>query len=242
MSSQPRRIEYVPLPEIQPEPRNPRTHESIEDVKDSILRFGFADPIIHDGRTGRMLAGHGRVEALTDLHARWLNAPADEKLVPDGIMVDGDDTWLAPVVYGLSTKDDYEAAGLLIALNRHAETGGWDTPQTLSLLDEIAAEGMAGLTGVGFTDADRDALRRLVEASGEALDAAQEWADAGMPDYQSEGAEGAYRTVVHFRSEEDVEAFFKLIGRDRRKWLWWPEPEESRQTSREQWVGEDAAA
>jgi hypothetical protein len=235
-----RRIEYLPIDEIQPDPRNPRAHESIEDVKASILRFGFVDPIIHDDRTGQMIAGHGRVEALTDLHARWLKAPKKDREVPGGITADGD-RWHAPVIVGWSSADDDEAAGLLIALNRLTETSKWIPDKQLALLNEIA-KSVEGLVGVGYTDEDRAALQRLVEASGEALDAAAEWAAAGMPEYSSEDLQGAYRTVVHFRTMEDADRFFVEVmgGRDRISYVWWPEPDGHRGMNiGRQWVHDE---
>jgi len=216
-----RRIEYLPIDEIQPDPRNPRAHESIDDVKASILRFGFVDPIIHDDRTGQMIAGHGRVEALTDLHAVWLKAPKRSRKVPGGITADGD-RWHAPVVFGWSSADDNEAAGLLIALNRLTETSKWIPDKQLALLNEIA-ESVRGLEGVGYTDEDRAALQRLVEASGAAVDAAAEWAAAGMPGYESNDMQAAFRTTIHFRTMDDADEFFKQLGRDRASYLWWPE-------------------
>ena len=217
-----RMIRYLPIDDIQPDPRNPRAHESIEDVKASIVRFGFVDPIIHDDRTGQMIAGHGRVEALTDLHALWLKAPKRTRKVPGGITVEGD-RWSAPVVFGWSSNDDNEAAGLLMALNRLTETSKWIPDKQLALLQEIA-ESVRGLEGVGYTDEDRAALQRLVEASGGVVDAAAEWAAAGMPDYESSDLEGEYHTVVHFRTEEDAQRFFKMLGRPKLvKWIWWPE-------------------
>jgi hypothetical protein len=157
-----REIRYLPVDEIQPDPRNPRAHDSIEDVKASILRFGFVDPIIHDGRTGRIVAGHGRREALTELRDQWRESANGKRKVPDGIQVKGDQ-WLAPVVFGLETADDDEAAGLLVNLNRLTETGGWLPDKQLALLGQIA-DSVKGLEGIGFTDEDVAALREMVEA------------------------------------------------------------------------------
>lgn len=242
-----RRIEYVDISEIQPEPRNPRVHKSIEDVRASIRRFGFVDPIIHDDRTGKMIAGHGRIEALTEIRRDWLSTPKSKRKVPGGITVKGD-KWSVPVVFGWESQDDAEAHGLLIALNRHAETGGWDEPMLLSLLGEIA-ESVRGLEGVGYTDEDQAALQRLVEASGQAVDAAAEWAAAGMPEYGSEDLKGAFRTVIHFRTMEDADRFFRehLDGRDRTAYTWWPESDGFvGQTIKEQYLhteeGETVAA
>jgi hypothetical protein len=110
-----------------------------------------------------------------------------------------------------------------MALNRLTETSKWIPDKQLALLNEIA-ESVEGLVGVGYTDEDRAALQRLVEASGQALDAAAEWANAGMPDYGSDDLQGAFRTVVHFRTMEDADRFFaEVLKRDRASYTWWPE-------------------
>jgi hypothetical protein len=159
--TQPRRIEYVPIDDLRGDPRNPRAHESIEDVEASIIRFGFADPIVHDGRTGWMLAGHGRIKALHRLRDRWRANPGRVE-IPDGIVAEGDQ-WLAPVVFGLSTVDDNEAAGLLMALNQLTITGGWIPDRQLALLDDLMLSGR-GLEGIGFTDKMIADLRKIAEA------------------------------------------------------------------------------
>ena len=82
MSDAPRRIEYVPLADVIPAPRNPRAHSSLPLVRASIDRFGFVDGAVHDGRTGRIVAGHGRLEALTAMEAAGEHPP-------DGVIVGG---------------------------------------------------------------------------------------------------------------------------------------------------------
>lgn len=49
---------------LQPALRNARTHsrKQVRQIADSIQRFGFTNPVLVDGE-GRILAGHGRVEA-----------------------------------------------------------------------------------------------------------------------------------------------------------------------------------
>ena len=59
------RIEYVPLDQLKKAPRNPKAHS--DDIKTSIGRFGYVEPIVVDERTGCIVAGHGRREALLAL-------------------------------------------------------------------------------------------------------------------------------------------------------------------------------
>ncbi len=57
-------LELVPIGDLKPSPKNPRTHskKQIEQIKKSVLEFGFTSPALID-ENNRLLAGHGRVEA-----------------------------------------------------------------------------------------------------------------------------------------------------------------------------------
>jgi ParB-like chromosome segregation protein Spo0J len=59
-----RQIEMVPLKSLKKSARNARTHSKrqIEQIANSIRRFGFITPIVVD-RRNRIIAGHGRAEA-----------------------------------------------------------------------------------------------------------------------------------------------------------------------------------
>jgi len=230
-----REIEYLPLDEIRPDPRNPRRHESLPDVRASVDRLGFIEPIVRDERTGQLVAGHGRVEVLTAMRESGAAAP-------DGVTV-LDGTWLVPVVVGWASRDDEDAATAVITLNRTSETSGWDEHGLLALLEELD-QAEAGLRGSGFTEEAVAALRRFVEASeGTSMDAAAMWAAAGMPEYESADLKSAFKTTVHFNTMEDADAFFKMMGRKRASWMYWPEPDGhvGMDTSR-QWVAEPVDA
>jgi ParB-like chromosome segregation protein Spo0J len=56
-------IDYVPLDEIAEAHRNPKLHDR-RGIRASVTRFGFVEPITIDERTGRLVAGHGRLEQL----------------------------------------------------------------------------------------------------------------------------------------------------------------------------------
>jgi DNA modification methylase len=150
-TSAPRRIEYVPLGEVVPAERNPRLHQSIDKVKGSIRRFGFVEGAVHDGRTGRIIAGHGRTEALAAM--RDAGEPT-----PEGIIQHESGEWLMPLQYGWSSRDDQEAEALLVALNRLTETGGWATAELASLLDELRTDAPEAFDLTGFDSQDVDGM------------------------------------------------------------------------------------
>lgn len=146
--SDPRWTEYVALDDVVESELNPKDHD-IGMVKASIRRFGFVDGAIHDGRTGRIIAGHGRLETLHAMHDEGESAP-------DGIVAREDGGWMMPVQFGWSSRSDAEAAALLVVLNKATEAGGWDPQGLHELLD-----GLKGLDAdpelfelSGFTDAE----------------------------------------------------------------------------------------
>src|SRR5208282_3792024 len=126
-------IEYLPLDELKGAERNPKNH-SIGELRRSIDRFGFAEAIVVDGRTGRLVAGHGRVEAL---RARKGAGEA----APDGVQLQGGN-WLVPVQMGWASKDDASLA---------------------ELLADVAVAAESGLEGVGYTEDDLRKLQGITE-------------------------------------------------------------------------------
>jgi ParB-like chromosome segregation protein Spo0J len=59
-----RKLEYLPVSDLKPDPRNPRKHghAQIRALAKSIKSFDFAAPILVD-RQRQVIAGHGRLEA-----------------------------------------------------------------------------------------------------------------------------------------------------------------------------------
>jgi hypothetical protein len=129
-------IVHRPPADLRPNPRNPRTHskKQIRQIADSILTFGFTNPVLLDD-ADRIIAGHGRVAAA--------------KLL--GIAT-------VPTIR-LGQLSEVERRAYAIADNRLAELAGWDK-QLLALELryigelEIAFE----LTLTGFETAEIDLL------------------------------------------------------------------------------------
>lgn len=191
----------TPISGLTPHPKNYRKHppEQLDHLAQSIREHGFYRSVVV-ARDGTILAGHGIVEAaglvgLKQVPATFLDLDPDE---PQALKVLAGDNELTR----LAVNDD---AGLS------------------DLLQRIASEDASGLLGTGF---DHPMLADLIfsaspERDGERLDPDAHW--LGMPDYENERISSHFRLTVHFKTEEDVESFFKLIEREKRTMLWWPE-------------------
>ena len=92
-----------PISELKPYKRNARRHsdKQLQQIANSIETFGFTNPILIDA-DGRILAGHGRVEAAKRL---------GHQTVP---------------CIAISDLTDDEKRAYVIADNRIAELAGWD--------------------------------------------------------------------------------------------------------------------
>lgn len=145
------RVEYVPLSEIQRWPRNPKTHDE-EGLDESLERFGFVNPLVLDEKTGRLVAGHGRLEALQRRKAAGKPPPA--RVAQRG------EEWLAPVLRGVSFADEREAEAYLLADNRITELGGWDMVALSDMLRPAKVEEAVSVAGTGFSDAEAARLLR----------------------------------------------------------------------------------
>lgn len=143
-----RTLEYHRITDLQRAEANAKGHD-VEGIAASVRRFGFVEPIILDTRTMRLVAGHGRLD---DLEAK--QAAGDD--VPDGIDVDDDGTWLAPVIHWTSA-DDAEAEAYAVAVNQLPMAGGWE-PETLIEQLERIQQTELGLDGVGFARDDLDLM------------------------------------------------------------------------------------
>lgn len=147
-----RTMVYMRVRDLVPAPRNPNLHQT-EELRGSVDRHGFVEPMVLDDRTERLVAGHGRRE---DLLAR----EAAGEPPPDGVELDADGAYLAPVVRGWASPDDSEAEAFLVASNLRAE---WEPEGLAEVLADLATvEG--GLVGTGYAEPDLEEL--IAAASG----------------------------------------------------------------------------
>jgi ParB-like chromosome segregation protein Spo0J len=145
------RLEYLPLDELVRWPRNPKDHAH-DAIAESFGRFGFVEPMVLDERSGKLVAGHGRLDTLQSLKSRGDHPPAGIRAL--------NGRWYAPVIRGIAFKDDAEAESYLLASNRLVELGGWDEKGLSAMLADLAAQQRLDGTGFDKDDVD-DLLRRL---------------------------------------------------------------------------------
>ena len=148
------RVDYVALSEVIGADINPKDHD-IGQIYQSMKRFGFTSPIMMNEKTGKLLAGHGRLETLA-MFKKSGDAP------PERIRVrEEDGEWLVPVLRGINFDSDVEAQAYLLADNRLTELGGWHTDELVMSLQGILQEG-GDLEGVGW---DLDDVEDLITDS-----------------------------------------------------------------------------
>lgn len=151
------RIEYVPLGELRRWPRNPKAHD-LGTIGASLRRFGMVESLVMDERSGRLVAGHGRLEQLV--------AERDSRLAPPRrIRVREDGEWLVPVLRGVAFRDDREAEAYLVASNETTIKGGWEERELAVLLSDLVKQGDDALVGTGFSDADVRAMTASLAAA-----------------------------------------------------------------------------
>jgi len=204
------RIVYVPLSDLKLHERNPKNH-NIEALNDSVERFGYVSPIIVDDTTGKVVAGHGRIETLQKLKA-------EGKVAPSRVKVDGDE-WLVPVIHGIAFRDQKEAEAYLLADNKLAEIGGWFS----DALTEILKDHADNIEGIGFTQAELNQI--LADFDDNTVkDPIKEW--KGLPTFEPSKKSRVYRTLlIHFESQDAVDSFAALLGQnisDKTKYLYYP--------------------
>jgi hypothetical protein len=139
------KVKYVDFEEVQKWPRNPKDHD-LQEIKKSFTRFGFTYPILVDEGTGKLIAGHGRLETLALMKEQGQNPPARVRVLKNG-------KWMVPVLSGIKFANEAEAEAYLLADNRLTEIGGWNKDQLSEILQEMQDVGGL-LDGTGFDEAD----------------------------------------------------------------------------------------
>lgn len=143
-----RRIEYLPLASIQGATRNPKLH-ALGDLGTSISGHGFVEVPTLDERTGRLVAGHGRIEALKARHA------AGEP-PPGGVRGDVGGEWLVPILRGWGSRDDADAENYLVASNQLTIAAGWEKGGLTDIIRDLAKAD--SLEGLGFNATELELL------------------------------------------------------------------------------------
>ncbi len=210
-------IVYEPIDEIARWPRNPKEHD-LDAIESSMRRFGYTLPMVRDVRTGRLAAGHGRLEVL--LRMRDRDDPA-----PRRILVGADGRWRAPVLLGVSFDTEEEAEAYLLVDNRSVEAGGWDRTALAEMLREQLERSPEDVSSLGWSD---DEIRNII-AEAESVERVNNPADTewvGMPEF--EPGELPFRIIINFRDDAArhkyaTEQGFVFTKKISRVWsCWWP--------------------
>jgi hypothetical protein len=151
----PRRVEYMPLSKVVDAAVNPKLHD-MPGIAASISKHGLGELPLLDERTGRLVAGHGRIDDLRDRFQRGQEPP-------NGVVAE-DDEWLVPVIRGWESTSDDAAAAYLIGSNGLTMSGGWDDGGLGELLSQLHDADPAWLEVTGFNADDMDDLLKLAAA------------------------------------------------------------------------------
>ena len=185
-------MEIIPVASLKPRDRNPRTHskKQILQIVKSIEEFGFINPILTDAR-GRIIAGHGRVEAVKLLGMKLLPA----------IRLEG--------------MSEAQLRAYALADNRLAQISEWDEELCaleFKYIQELQIDFDLELTG--FETAEIDRYLEILNPAGEdpAADSIPE-ADPAEPPVSRFGdlwRLGRHRLLCGDATQRDE--FLKLLG------------------------------
>jgi DNA modification methylase len=128
-------IAYQDPNSLKPRARNPRTHSKrqIEQIAESIRKFGFLNPVLIDGENG-IVAGHGRVMAAKLIGMRDVPTVHVDHLTPAQIRA------------------------YVIADNKLAENAGWNRELLALELSELSIELDFDIRVTGFETPEIDIL------------------------------------------------------------------------------------
>jgi DNA modification methylase len=140
------RVEYLSIATLKPYPKNARTHskKQVRKIADSIVAFGFTNPILVDA-TSSIVAGHGRVEAAKLLGMDQVPTILLENLTPA------------------------QVRAYVIADNRLALDAGWDNEILKIELQNIIVDGQIDVSLTGFEIPEIDLIINA-EDEGDATD------------------------------------------------------------------------
>lgn len=173
------RVEYMPLGGLIRANRNAKRHR-LDELEGSMRRFGYTAPMLLNEATGRLVAGHGRLDTLEARKAAGYAPPARVQ--------DRGDDWYVPVLRGVSFRDEREAEAYILADNRLVEIGGYDSDVLAEMARDVA-EAADGLEGTGWTQAEIADLAAAEAAfQAEAEQAAAEADEAAAGEDGNDGA------------------------------------------------------
>lgn len=214
-------IEPRPVADLAPYARNSRTHSEaqVQQIAASIREFGWTQPVLADAES--IVVGHGRVLGAALLYSlgetiyALPGPPRDGR--PGGAPLPAGSV---PVIDCTGWSEDQRRA-YVIADNQIALNAGWDADllrlEVLDLGDDF------DLDLLGFGENLQNVLLERLDGEN---DPAAHW--DGMPSFENQDKTAFRILPVHFKDQEAVDAFAKLVGQkitDKTRSLWFPEIE-----------------
>jgi DNA modification methylase len=134
------KIQKIPISKINPAPYNPRMDlkpgdAEYEKLKQSILNFGYVEPLVWNKRTGSLVGGHQRLKVLveegfTEVEVSVVDLPLNKEkalnIALNRISGDWDQQKLAKVLGELKTDAEIDI-----------ELTGFDIPEISQIFDEV---------------------------------------------------------------------------------------------------------
>lgn len=157
-------IEKKKIADLKPAEYNPRIQlkpgdKEFEKLKNSILEFGYVEPIIWNKKTGNVVGGHQRLEVMKHLGETEV----------DCVIVD---------------IDEKKEKALNVALNKIS--GEWDTNKLTDLLKELDGDGLSALTGFDLKELDEIFSGTIYDVKEDDFDAETELQQTPIP-YTKQG-------------------------------------------------------
>ncbi len=201
-------IEYINLDDIIEADENPKDHD-LGVLYESMKRFGFTDPIMLNEASGKLLAGHGRLQALKLFKDRGEKAPKRIEVEVD-IEDETIEHWFIPVIKGINIENSADAQAYLIADNRITEIGGWKPMELIESLNEVIEE-TGNLDGTGYDLEDIETILRDIERDSFSVEDGDTTSTAGTLDDETEVtiAVGRYKFKVPSEDFYDWEEMVK---------------------------------
>lgn len=162
----------VPIDSIKQHDANPNNND-VEDIADSIRVNGFHAVIVVDEKTGRILAGNHRFQALYALGSE-----------------------IAPVIYAEGMDGEKGKTRFMIGDNRTGQKAVMDRDMTIAYLMDLQ-QTEVGLAGTGYEDYDVERMLMSV-ANDIDDDGGHGWAKDDSP-----APMGLYQVVIQFDNQED---------------------------------------
>lgn len=192
---QARRLEMMPLRDITGAEKNPKKHAH-DDISKSIGRFGYVEPVVLDERTNRLVAGHGRIQALRAARKKG-EAP------PQGVE-ERDGEWFVPVMRGWASRSDTEAQAYLVASTHLTTKGGWEDGELVEMLQALEAQ--AALDGTGYNSDD---IAGLIDSLTDADEEAEK-----KPKAEHNDVGNVFQVLVEVSSEDSQADLIERLERE----------------------------